>query len=281
MVDAETTRATTNAKRAIADFWETAACGEDLYLTSRDAEGYQAQRDVRYRLEPYVLPFIDAESWRGKRVLEIGVGLGSDHELLAAHGAELSGIDLTERAVARTSERLRNVGFRSDLRVGDAENLPYPDCSFDMVYSWGVIHHTPDTTRAAREILRVLSPGGQFKVMIYNKWCLIGLMLWTRYALLKGRPFTSLSEIYSKHLESPGTKAYTPAEAAQLFAGADVKTAVVLTHGDLLESSAGQRHRGLALTFAKALWPRWLLRRVARNYGLFLLIDGRKAMGTQ
>ena len=86
-----------------------------------------------------------------------------------------------------------------------------------------------------------------------------------------------LEEIYSKWLESPGTKSYTKAEAASLFDGAtDVLCRVELTHGDLLESGAGQRHEGRALDLVRRIWPRWLLRRVAKPFGLFLLVGGRK-----
>jgi SAM-dependent methyltransferase len=99
---------------------------------------------------------------------EIGLGLGADHEKFAEAGAILHGIDLTERSVRLTKLRLLLRGLISDIRVGDAESLPYESNSFDLIYSWGVIHHTPDTVRAAQEILRVLKPGGEFKVMIYH-----------------------------------------------------------------------------------------------------------------
>lgn len=113
--------------------------------------------------------------------------------------------------------------------------------------------------------------------MIYHKWSLVGLMLWARYALLAGRPWRSLRSIYAAHLESPGTKAYSMGEARRLFAAfSEVSIRTVLTHGDLLESGAGQRHRGLLLDLAKRFWPRWLIRRVFPRLGLFMLIRARK-----
>jgi SAM-dependent methyltransferase len=141
---------------------------------------------------------------------------------------------------------------------------------------------TPNTEQAAREILRVLKPGGHFRVMIYHKWSFVGIMLWMRYALAVGKPFRPLSKIYADYLESPGTRAFTRKEARGLFEGArDLSLRVVLTHGDLLESGAGQRHRGRAFTLARYLWPRWLIRRIGTSYGLFLLIAGRKPMQDQ
>lgn len=259
-------------------FWNAAACGEAQFLPEPTVEGFRKQAEERYRLEPYIVPFADFPRWKDRDVLEIGLGLGADHERFAAAGARLSGVDLTERAVDMTRRRLKLSNLSSDLQVGDAENLPFEDGSFDLVYSWGVIHHSPDTSKAASEILRVLRPGGEFRVMIYHKWSLVGLMLWLRYALLRVRPFTSLSRIYSRYLESPGTKAYSVRAGRDLFKDAEsVDVRVELTHGDLLESSAGQRHEGRLLDLARLVWPRWLLRRVAGRFGLFMLIAGRKS----
>jgi len=265
------------SKDAVRDFWNEAAYGEGLLLPSLDAPGFAAQSAERYRLEPYIIPFADFESARGLEVLEIGLGLGADHERFALGGARLHGIDITTRAVEITSQRLGIKGLQSDLRVADAEELRFESESFDFVYSWGVIHHSSDTVVAAREIMRVLKPGGRFRVMIYHTWSLVGLMLWLRYGPARGKPLVSLASIYSEYLESPGTKAFTCREAARLFTGAaGVTTRVQLTHGDLLESGAGQRHVGRLLSLARRLWPRPLLRRVAKGFGLFLLIAGTK-----
>jgi hypothetical protein len=87
----------------------------------------------------------------------------------------------------------------------------------------------------------------------------------------------TLKDIYACYLESPGTKAYSIAEAEQLFSAfSDVRIRTVLTHGDLLESGAGQRHQGGLLSMARKVWPRGLIRRVFPNAGLFMLIEARK-----
>jgi ubiquinone/menaquinone biosynthesis C-methylase UbiE len=264
-------------KQQVHDFWNNASCGEDLYLRGADAKAYAAQAAKRYELEPYIQPFADFDGAAGKQVLEVGVGLGADHERFAAAGALLHGVDLTQRAVSHTQQRLAESGLSSDIRVADAENLPFPVCVFDRVYSWGVIHHSPDTPRAVSEIHRVLKPGGKASVMIYHKHSMVGYMLWLRYALLTGRPGRTLSDIYAAHLESPGTKAYSVAEARQLFrAFSSVHIKTVLTHGDLLTSEAGQRHKGFALTLARLLWPRALIRALFPTQGLFMLITAVK-----
>jgi len=265
------------AIRSVHDFWSDASCGEELYLRAVDRDGYTAQMRRRYALEPFLPVFAQADATGGLDVLEIGVGLGADHQLFAEAGARLSGVDLTERAVEHTRRRLELFGLHSDLRVGNAESLPFDAAAFDVVYSWGVLHHSPDTPRAIDEVWRVLRTGGRARVMIYHKHSLVGYMLWLRYALLTGRPLRSLKSIYSEHLESPGTKAYTIAEARQMFRNfSNVTISTVLTHGDLLDSDAGQRHRGVVLTLAKRLWPRPLLRRLLPTLGLFMLIDATK-----
>ena len=265
------------SKQSVHDFWNTASCGEPLYLHGDDRAAYEAQAAKRYQLEPYIGGFAGFDSTRGARVLEIGVGLGADHQRFAEAGALLTGIDLTERAIEHTKHRFALFGLASELRTADAENLPFESESFDVVYSWGVLHHSPNTSTAIGEVYRVLRPGGRASVMIYQKYSLVGFMLWVRYAMLRGRPTTSLAEVYQNHLESPGTKAYTMTEAQQLFARfSRVETETILTHGDLLESEAGQRHRGPMLTIARAIWPRRFLRAFGSRFGLFLLIHATK-----
>jgi SAM-dependent methyltransferase len=268
---------TKSAKQAVLEHWERAACGEELYLRSATSEGYGEQARRRYELEPYIEEFADFAGARGKSVLEIGVGLGADHERFAAAGARLSGIDLSRRAVEHARRRVALRGLESGLLVADAERLPFANSSFDVVYSWGVIHHSPDTAAAVAEIHRVLRPGGLANIMIYHRWSLVGYMLWLRYALARGRPWESLDRLYARYLESPGTKAYSTAQGRALFgAFTRVRIDTRLTHADLLESQAGQRHEGALIRMARRVWPRALLRRFAAGHGLFMLITAVK-----
>lgn len=264
-------------KKAVEEFWDRASCGEDLYLQNQQRDGYLEHARRRYELEPIIEEFADFAATAGKRVLEIGVGLGADHMRFAAAGARLSGIDLTSRAVEHTRRRLTLFGLSSTLACGDAENLGFESDSFDYVYSWGVLHHSPDTGRAISEVHRVLLPGGVAKIMIYHKWSLVGYMLWVRYALLRLRPWMGLTEVYARFLESPGTKAYSRSEARRMFASfKSVQIRIWLTHGDLLQSAAGQRHGGALLSLARRIWPRRLLRSCAASHGLFMLIEAVK-----
>jgi ubiquinone/menaquinone biosynthesis C-methylase UbiE len=263
-----------NEKKLVKTFWNDASCGEELFLHGdSERSKFENQMKMRYELEPYILEFADFTNQRGKKVLEIGVGLGSDHQKFAENGADLSGCDLTERAINLTKNRFALFGLNSNLQVADAESLPYEDNSFDTVYSYGVIHHSPNTKQAAKEIYRILKPKGEAKVMIYHKYSFVGYMLWLRYGLMQFNPFISLEKIYSKYLESPGTKAYSIPAAKEMFSMFNsVKVKIELSHGDLLSEFAGQRHKGIILKIARLLYPRKIIKRLFPNHGLFMLI---------
>jgi SAM-dependent methyltransferase len=265
-------------KQAVRDFWDDASCGE-VYATGDEISSqFAAQASARYRLEPYLSPFARFEEGRGLDVLEIGVGMGADHlEWAKSSPRHLVGVDLTPRGVGWARRRLELSGFVPDVLVADAERLPFPDGSFELVYSWGVLHHTPDTRQAFQEVHRVLRPGGTARIMIYHTPSVVGGLLWARYGLFRGRPGRSMADIYATHLESPGTKAFSVAQAHELvraFATAEIR--VQLSFGDLLEGAVGQRHPSRLLSVLKRVWPRRLLQRLVPRWGLAMLIEARK-----
>jgi ubiquinone/menaquinone biosynthesis C-methylase UbiE len=178
-------------KSRVKAHWEDETCGT-RYADAVDRQVYfQDISDTRYQLEPYILQFADFASAKGKQVLEIGVGAGADFLNWCQHAKHATGIDLTEAAIRLTDERLCLNGIpaeRYTLQTSDAENLPFEANSFDILYSWGVLHHTPDTYRAFQEAFRVLRPGGTMKVMIYHVPSWVGLMLYLRYAVPHGKP---------------------------------------------------------------------------------------------
>jgi SAM-dependent methyltransferase len=271
---------TSDLKAEVRGFWDAASCGE-VYAEGLTAEEqFRRHAEARYRLEPYIRTFARFAEGAGRDVLEIGVGMGADHLEWAGSGPRrLAGIDLTPRAVAWTSQRLAAHGYDPELQEGDAESLAFPDNSFDIVYSWGVLHHSPDTRRAFREAHRVLRPGGVLRAMIYHRPSVVGLMLWARYGLAAGRPARSLTDIYAHHLESPGTKGYTVAEARGLVAPfGSWKVRSAIGFADLLLGEVGQQHDGRGLAIAKRIWPRPLIRRLP-VLGLLLLIEATKAEG--
>lgn len=265
-------------KDEVKRFWNEKSCGEIYAVGRSETEYYESESKSRYELEPYIRDFAKVHEGKDKDVLEIGVGMGTDHaEWAKACPKSLTGVDLTPRAIEHTEKRFALLGLASELREADAEQLPFDDNSFDLVYSWGVLHHSPNTPQAVKEVYRVLRPGGVTRIMIYHKHSLTGYMLWMRYGLLTGHPFTSLQDIYFNYLESTGTKAYSVDEAKEMFFPfSKVSAEVQLSFGDLLEGEVGQRHGGVLLSTAKKLWPRKLLRVLFKNHGLMLLIEAQK-----
>jgi ubiquinone/menaquinone biosynthesis C-methylase UbiE len=114
-------------------------------------------------------PLIDFDALRGQDVLEIGVGAGTHAELLSRHARTFTGIDLTEAAVNATSRRLALRGLPGRVVRMDAEAMQFSDDSFDLIWSWGVIHHSSNTRRVLEEMRRVLRPGGRATVMVYHR----------------------------------------------------------------------------------------------------------------
>ena len=262
----------------VRDFWNSGSCGEVYATGTSERERFDSQHRMRYILEPYIIDFARFHEAPGKDVLEIGVGMGADHlEWAKAGPKSLTGVDLTPRAVEWTRRRLELYGFKPNVEVADAQKLPFADNSFDLVYSWGVLHCAPDTPATIDQVYRILRPGGTARIMVYHRHSLVGYMLWLRYGLLAGKPGRSLDYIYTHYLESPGTKAYSVEDARKLCARfSSVKTGIVLSIGDTLEGEAGQQHHGPMLSFARKIWPRWFVRRFMPNHGLFLMIEATK-----
>lgn len=113
--------------------------------------------------------FIPFAELSGKDVLEVGCGSGFAVQLFAEAGARVSAVDLTDWAVTTTRARLDAFGLQADVMRADGEDLPFADESFDLVFSWGVIHHSSDMEAALCELIRVCRPGGRLVLMVYNR----------------------------------------------------------------------------------------------------------------
>jgi ubiquinone/menaquinone biosynthesis C-methylase UbiE len=264
-------------KRAVERHWNDEACGtRGVVKTDRKVFFDQIECE-RYKSEPYIRSFAQFQRGRGKKLLEIGVGAGTDFVNWVRNGAQAVGIDLTETGVKLTRERLALEGLIADVMRGDAECLPFKSNTFDIVYSYGVLHHSPDTAEAVQEVHRVLKPGGEARIMIYHVPSCVALMLWTVHCLLKGRPWRSPRWAVYHHLESPGTKAYTVKEARRLFASfATTTIRLQLTFGDLLLMRPSTKYQNWSAKLIWFLYPRWLLRLTRNRFGTGLLIEARK-----
>ncbi len=160
------------SEQDIRDFWDAHPCGDHQVESLReDYEAFFQRYDkFRYSREGHILRRLDAIDFKGKRVLEIGLGQGADSEQIIRRGAIWSGLDLTPESVERVSTRLRLRGLPyGRLECGSALAIPFADNSFDIVFSHGVLHHIPDVRTAQREIARVLKPNGRLIAMLYAR----------------------------------------------------------------------------------------------------------------
>ena len=209
--------------------WGQDPCGaeyaRDHELGTR--EFFDAVEHNRYQeYAPWMPRLMGFDEFAGASLLEIGCGMGSDLLQFARGGALCTGIDLTPRSVEITRHRFALYGNKGSFMLADGERLPFKSDSFDVVYSNGVLHHTPDTAGAIREVHRVLQPGGVAKVMLYHRQSLnYWVEIVVRRGLLAGEYLRGRSseEImsrvieFSEHEARPLVKVYSRKEARGLF----------------------------------------------------------------
>jgi ubiquinone/menaquinone biosynthesis C-methylase UbiE len=152
-------------------FWDTTPCQADLSRSDDRLRYFQEISDKRYGGREWHVPIVaQFPAFRGKDVLEIGCGIATDGLEFAKNGANYVGVDLTPHSIEMAKERFTLFGVPGRFEVANAEEgLPFPDSSFDHVYSFGVIHHSPKPEKIIREIHRVLRKHGSFTVMLYNR----------------------------------------------------------------------------------------------------------------
>lgn len=153
-------------------FWNRNVCQTE-FLTEFERgtrEFYDAAEQVRYRYHYHIPPLLKrlAEEYPGGKLLEIGCSMGTDLLQSARNGLQVTGVDLTEAGIELARHRFELYGLPADLRVANAEHLDFDDATFDIVYSFGVLHHTVDTQQSINEVHRVLKPGGKAAIMLYH-----------------------------------------------------------------------------------------------------------------
>ncbi len=166
--------------------WDGDPCGAVTAegLVPGSPEFFARIESERYDIyAPWMREAMGFGAYAGKRVLEIGPGLGTDHAQFARAGARMFALDLARRHLELTRQRFSHEGLVTRPVHSDAERLPFPDASFDVVYSFGVLHHTPDTNAAVSEVHRVLRPSGVAIVGLYHRH---SAFFWVRTILVRG-----------------------------------------------------------------------------------------------
>ena len=155
--------------RDVATFWEAHPCDSTTSTAAERLAYFQDVERIRYASQSHLPRVAAFDQFRGRRVLEIGCGLGTDGAQFAKGGALYTGVDLTQAAVSLAAENFRLRGLSGRFLRINAEELPLASAAIDHVYSYGVIHHAVHPERIVDEMYRVLKPGGTFMVMLYNR----------------------------------------------------------------------------------------------------------------
>lgn len=213
----------------VRDYWNARPCNVRHSTAEIGTEEYFDQVEARkYFIEPHIPRFADFERWRGKRVLEIGCGLGTDTINFARSGAEVTAVDLSIESLKLAKQRAEVFGLsdRITFYEANAEQLVdyIPQGHFDLVYSFGVIHHSPNPRQIIEQIRDNFSRRGTtLKLMVYNRysWKVFWMLLQERMR------FWKLDEIIAKHSEAqtgcPITYSYSKNTIRSLVDGFEVK----------------------------------------------------------
>jgi 2-polyprenyl-3-methyl-5-hydroxy-6-metoxy-1,4-benzoquinol methylase len=218
---------TSNVERVpierVKDYWDRRPCNIRHSPRPVGTKEYFEEVEARkYFVEPHIPRFAEFERWRGKKVLEIGCGIGTDTINFARHGAWVTAVDLSEKSLGIARQRAEAYGLRDRIRfyLGDSENLcAFLPCeTYDIIYSFGVIHHTPHPERVLAELRHYAHPGSTIKIMVYHRysWKVCQILLSSG----KGR-FWRLAELVARHSEAqtgcPVTYTFTRREARELL----------------------------------------------------------------
>lgn len=269
-------------KAEVARQWDGDPCGAVTAapVEPESAAWYASVRDYRYRLyAPWMRQALNFGRSRDKDVLEIGVGLGSDHLLLAESGARMTALDLSREHLRHTSKHLEYCGLSTKATLGDAERMPFPDGSFDLVYSFGVLHHTPGTRQAISEVHRVLRPGGTALIALYHRhsfffWLsTIGVSGILKLGLIRKGWRRLLSEIEYRSSENtavPLVKVYSRRQVRRLFRDFG-QVAIVAHHVE------GGHFPLIGQVLARRLSRDWFERYLGFG-GWYLVVEASKAL---
>ena len=190
---------------SIATYWDEHI--HDLEITTSPVgtpEFFKQLEEYRFEKLDYLPRLVDFSAYKGKNVLEVGCGVGIDLVRFADGGAKVTGIDLSKTAIDLARKNLEQNEQNADLRVMNGECMQFADNTFDVLYAHGVLQYTADTAKMIAEIHRVLSPGGEAILMVYNKYSWLNLM-------------RKVTNVPLEHEDAPVLKKFSSSELKQLL----------------------------------------------------------------
>ncbi len=229
-------------------------------------------------MEPHIPTFAQFERWRGKRVLEIGCGIGTDTMNFARAGAQVTAVDLSEESLTVARQRAVVFGLTDHVTFyqANAERLSetVPVEPYDLVYSFGVLHHTPHPSNAIGEIRRYMGPESVLKMMVYHRYSYKVLWILMRYG---GGAFRKLDELVARYSEAqtgcPVTYSYSPKTLRRLLQGFTVE-AIAIDHIFPYRIPEYKRHEYRKVWYFRVL-PNGIFRWLERKLGWHLCVEAR------
>lgn len=207
----------------VQEFWDRRPCNIRHSPKPVGTRDYFDEVEARkYFVEPHIPRFAQFERWRGKKVLEIGCGIGTDTINFARYGAQVTAVELSKKSLEIARQRAKVYGLQNSIRfyLGNAEELIQflPAEPYDLIYSFGVIHHTPNPERVVEQMRYYVRPGSTVKIMVYHRYA--WKVLWILLTYGRGQ-FWRLTELVAQHSEAetgcPVTYTFTRREARKLL----------------------------------------------------------------
>ena len=237
----------------VAQYWDQRPCNLRHSPAPVGTREYFDQVEERkYRVEPHIPHFAQFEQWRGKRVLEIGAGLGTESINFARAGAELTVVDISLESLNLCKKRFEVYGLEASFVHANAEELasvlgPERAAYYDLVWSFGVIHHTPHPARAIDSIRTLLKPGGELRIMVYSK---ISYKLFFLMRETGQWDFSKVDSIISTFSEAQTGYVPLPRPLARPRDGGRALASLELTTSRVCRAAAPSRTRTRSATFA-------------------------------
>jgi ubiquinone/menaquinone biosynthesis C-methylase UbiE len=191
--------------KRIEDYWNRHIHDLEIATHPVGSRGFfQDLEDYRFEKLHYLPRLVDFQAWSGKKILEIGCGVGIDLARFAQGGARVTGIDLADQSVNLARKNFAQQSLSGQLQKGNGENMDFPDDTFDCVYAHGVIQYTADDRALINEMIRVLKPGGSAIMMVYNRHSWLNFLSRTL-------------NVKMEHTDAPVLKKYTRREFSELL----------------------------------------------------------------
>jgi ubiquinone/menaquinone biosynthesis C-methylase UbiE len=292
--------ATETGLNDVANFWSASPCGSATSNATDRTAYFEEIEAARYHNEPHIPKVAHFGDFAGKKVLEVGCGVGTDGRQFVRNGAVYTGINLDVGSTQLAKEGFEVFGLPATVLQMNGERLSFDNATFDHVYSFGVIHHSPDTVQMLREMYRVLKPGGTITVMVYhrnsvNYWFeIMFLRKVLRYALMPKAAPRAISSILhldrqklERHRQILLESRMTPERWLSINTdGPDCPLAKVYSAKEAMAMARDAGFTGIETTVRffdvrhygrfGTLFPRWLVRWLGNHAGWHLMLYARK-----